>query len=63
MHKEFGWEKLEGWTPLGRPRRRWEYNIKMDSQGVEGGIEWIDRTLDGDRWRAVVNAGMDLRLP
>ena len=49
---------------LGRPRRRWEDNIKMDLQEVGcGGIDWIDMVPDRDRWRALVNAVMDLRVP
>jgi len=46
---------------LGRPRRRWENNIKMDFQEVGcGGVELIDMAQDRDRWRAVVNAVMNL---
>jgi len=46
------------------PRRRWEDNIKMDLQEVErGGIDLIDMTLDRERWRALVNAVMNLRVP
>ena len=50
--------------PLGRPRRRWEDSIKMDLQaaGCEG-MEWIDLAQDRDRWRALVNAVMNLRVP
>jgi len=45
----------------GRPRRRWEINIKMDLQEVGfGGMDWIERTLDRDRWRALVNVVMNL---
>jgi hypothetical protein len=52
----------EGRRPLGRPRRRWEDNIKMDLQEVGwGGLDWIYMALDRDRWRAVVNAVMNLR--
>jgi len=56
--------KPEGKRPLGRPRRRWEDNIKMDVQEVIcGGIDWIDLAQDRDRWRALVNAVMNLRVP
>ena len=49
---------------LGRPRCRWEDNIKMDLQEVEcGGIGWIDLAQDRDRWPLVVNAVMNLRFP
>jgi hypothetical protein len=54
----------EGRRPLGRPRRRWEDNIKMDIREV--GWEdknWIDLSQDRDRWRALVNAVMNLRDP
>jgi hypothetical protein len=54
----------EGRTPLGRPRRRWEDNIKMDLKEVGwGGMDWIDVAQDRDRWRALVNAVMNLRVP
>ena len=54
--------KPEGKRPLGRPRRRWEGNIKMDLQEVGcGGIDFIDVLRDRDRWRALVNAVMKLR--
>ena len=56
--------KIEGQTPLGRPRHRWEDNIKMDLQEVGcGGIDWIDLAQNRDRWRALVNAAMNLRFP
>jgi hypothetical protein len=54
----------EGRRPVGRPRRRWEDNMQMDLQGVGwGGTNWIELTQDRDRWRAVVNAVMNLRVP
>jgi len=57
-------EKPEGRRPLGRPRRKWEDNIKMDLQKVGcGGINWIELAQDRDRWRAIVNAIMNLRVP
>jgi hypothetical protein len=50
--------------PLGRPSRRWEDNIKMDHQEVAWeGVAWIDMAKDRDRWRAVVSAVMNLRVP
>ena len=56
--------KPEGKRPLGRPRSRWEDNIKMDIQEVgSGGMDWIELAQDRDRWRAVVNAVMNLRVP
>jgi hypothetical protein len=51
-------------SPLGRPRHRWEDNIKMDLQEVGwGGMDWIDMAQDRDRWRAVASAAMNLRVP
>ena len=53
-----------GKRPLGRPRRRWEDNIKMDLQERGcGGMDWIELVQDRDRWRARVNAVLTLRLP
>jgi len=56
--------KPEGRKPQGRPRRRWGNNIKKDSQEVGfGGMDWIDLAQDRDRWRALVNAVMNLGFP
>ena len=56
--------KPDGKRPLVRFRRRWEENIKMDLQEVGcGNIDWIERAQDRDRWRALVNAVMNLRFP
>jgi hypothetical protein len=56
--------KLERKRPLGRPRRRWVDNIKMDLREVGwDGVDWIDLAQDRDRWRAHVNAMMNLRVP
>ena len=56
--------KPEGKRPLGRPRRRWEDNIKMDLQEVRGGCgDWMELTQDRDRWRALVSTVMNLRVP
>jgi uncharacterized membrane protein YqiK len=50
--------------PLGRPRCRWEDNIKMNLQEVEcGDIDWIDLAQDRDSWREIVNVVMKLRVP
>jgi len=54
----------EGKRLLGRPRRKWEDNIKMDFHEVVcGGMEWIELAQDRDRWRALLNAVMKLRVP
>jgi hypothetical protein len=53
-----------GKRPLGRPRRRWENNVKMDLQEVGCRyIDWIELAKDRDRLRALVNAVMELRVP
>jgi hypothetical protein len=56
--------KPEGKRPLGRPWRRWEDNIKMDFQEVGcGAMDWIELAQERDRWRALVNVVMNLRVP
>ena len=55
--------KPKGKTPLGRPRRRWEDNIKMDLQEVGGVGDWMDLAQDRDRWRALVKPVMNFRVP
>jgi hypothetical protein len=56
--------KREGNRSLGRPRCRWEDNIKMDLRDVEcGGVDWIRLVQDRDRWRALVTAIMNIRVP
>ena len=56
--------KPEGKRPLGRPRRRWEDNIKMDLQEVVCGcMDWIKLAQGRERWRVLVNAVMNLRVP
>jgi hypothetical protein len=56
--------KSEGKRPLGRPRRRWEDNIRLDLQEVGcGGMNWIGLAQDRNRLRAIVNAVMNLRVP
>jgi hypothetical protein len=56
--------KPEGKRPLGRPRSRWKYNIKIAIQEVGcGGMDWIELAKDRDRWRELVNAVMNLRVP
>jgi hypothetical protein len=54
----------EGKRPLGRPRHRWEDNIKMDLLEVGcGGMDWIELAQDRDRWQSLVNMVMNLRVP
>jgi hypothetical protein len=54
----------EGRRPLGRPRRRWEGDIKMDLREIGfGDVAWIHWAQDRDRWRALVNTVMNLRVP
>jgi hypothetical protein len=50
--------------PLGRPRRRWEDNIKIDLREIRwSGVDWIDLAQDRDQWRSLVNMVMNLRVP
>jgi hypothetical protein len=54
----------EGWRRLGRPRRRWEDNIKMDLREMGFvDVDWIHLAQDRDRWRALVFTVMNLRVP
>jgi hypothetical protein len=56
--------KPEGKRLLGRPRRRWEDNVKMDSQEVGGDRgDWMELAKDRDRWRALVSMVKNLRVP
>ena len=56
-------ERPEGRRPLGRPRRRWEDNIKIDLQELGcGSVDWIELAQDKDRWWALVNAVMNFRV-
>ena len=56
--------KLTGKVPLGRPRHRWEDNIRMDLEeiGINAG-NWVDSAQDRHYWRALVNAALNLRVP
>ena len=55
--------KPEGKRLLGRPRHRWEDNVKMELQEVRcGGMDWMELAQDRDRWRAVLNAVMNFRV-
>jgi hypothetical protein len=56
--------KPEGKRPLGRPRRRWVYNIKMDLREIGWDrMDWIDLAHDRDQWMTLVNTIMNLRVP
>jgi hypothetical protein len=56
--------KPEGKRPLGRPRRTWVDNIKMDLREIEwDGVNWIDVAQDIDQWRALVNTARNLLVP
>jgi hypothetical protein len=63
VHRVLG-GRPEGRRPLGRPRRRWEDNIKRDLQEVGGDSgDWMERAQDRDRWRTLVNTVMNFRVP
>ena len=53
----------KGKKPLGRPRRRWKDNIKMDLEEVGGSGDWMELARDRNRWRALVNTVMNFRVP
>jgi hypothetical protein len=56
--------KTKGNRPLGRPRRRWVDDIKIDLREIRwGGVNWIDLAQDRDQWRALVNTVMNLQVP
>jgi hypothetical protein len=56
--------KPEGKRPLGRPRRRWVDNLRMDFREIgREGKDWMDLAQDRDQWRALVNTVMNLRVP
>jgi hypothetical protein len=56
--------KPEGNRPLGRPRRRWVDNVRMDLGGVGwGDVDWIGLTQDRNRWKALVNSVLNFRVP
>ena len=64
MYKGFWWGIVRGKKPLGRPRRRWEYNIEMDLHEVGcGRTDWIDLAQDRDKCRALLTAVMKFRAP
>jgi hypothetical protein len=64
VHTTFRFGGPEGRRPLRRPRCRWENNTKMDLRGIGfGDVDWIHWAQDRDRWRALVNMVMNLRVP
>ena len=64
VHRVLVGRKTEGKRPMGRPRRRWEDNSKMDLQEVGGGCgDWMELAQDRDRWRELVNTVMNFRVP
>jgi hypothetical protein len=64
MHVGYWWEIQKEEDPLGRPRRRWVNNIKIDLRETGwNGIDWIDLAQDGEQWLTLVNTVMNLRVP
>jgi hypothetical protein len=64
MRIGYWWGKSEGQRPLGRPRRKWVDNIKMDLLEIGWvGVDWIGVAQDSDKWSTLVNAVMNLRVP
>jgi hypothetical protein len=64
MHVGYWGGKPEGKRPVGRPRRRWVDNIKMDLREIGwGGLDWIDLAQDRDKCRVLVNTVMNFRVP
>jgi hypothetical protein len=63
MHTKFWSENLKDKRPLGRPRRRWEDNIRMDLKEIWEGVDWLHLAQDLEQWRALVNTVMNLRVP
>jgi hypothetical protein len=64
MHIGYWWGKPEGKRPLGRPRRRWVDNIKIDLREIEwDGMDWTDLYQDRNKWIALVNTVMNHRVP
>jgi hypothetical protein len=63
-HIDYWWESQRGKRPLGRPRRGWVDNIRMDLGEVGwGNVDWIGLVKDRNRWRALVNSVLNLRVP
>jgi hypothetical protein len=64
MHIGYWWERQKEKRPLGRPRRRWVGNIKMDLRERRWGVmDWIDLVQDRNQWRDFVITAMNLRVP
>jgi hypothetical protein len=64
IHIRYWCERQKLKRPLGRPRRRWVDNIKMDLREIGwDDMNWIDLAEDGDQWRALVNTVMNLQVP